>query len=208
MTDLTVISLEHRDVERVAQIHIAAFPQSFLSKLGPAALSRYYDWQFRGPHLVVAHGIEIHGRLAGFCISGVFRAAMLGFLRRNLGLLARELVRQPGLVFTRLFAGRLAYGLYLFVRPRGEAAKSLENPYRILSLAVHPDFHGMRIGHTLLEAAELAARTSGVAQMSLRVDPLNGPAIHLYKNHGWSECLEGGCWQGLMVRALRDARLT
>lgn len=207
MTDLPVISLDPRDVERVAQVHIAAFPHSFLSKLGPAALSRYYAWQLCGPHFVVAQGVEIHGRLAGFCISGVFRAAMLGFLRRNLGLLARELVRRPGLVCTRLFAGRLVSGLYLFLRPRGEAVKSLDNPYRVLSLAVHPEFHGEGIGRTLLEAAERAARTSGVAKMSLRVDPFNEPAIHLYKSQGWSECLEGGCWQGLMVRALGDAGL-
>ncbi|MBL8291813.1 MAG: GNAT family N-acetyltransferase [Bryobacterales bacterium] len=173
-----------------------------MSRTGPSAVTRYYDWQFLGPQSVTAQGVHLDGRLAGFCISGVFQAAMLGFLRRNLGLLAREIVRHPRLLFTPLFAERLLFGVYLFLRPRGEAAGPLENPYRILSLAVHPDFQGRGVGRALLEAAELAALASGVSTMSLRVDPLNETAIRLYKNHGWRESLEAGKWRGLMVRVL------
>lgn len=202
MSEVPIIPLGPADLEQVARIHCASFPQSLLSRMGTSAVTRYYEWQFLGPHRVTALGVHLDGRLAGFCISGVFQAAMLGFLRHNLGPLAWELVQHPRLLFTPLFAERLLSGVYLFLRPRGEAAGPRENPYRILSLAVHPHFQGRGVGRALLEAAELAALAAGVSKLSLRVDPLNETAIRLYKNHGWRESSEGGKWRGLMVRVL------
>ena len=76
-------NLKLHDLPAVSQIHLAAFPNSALSKLGPEAIRRYYEWQLTGPHDVTALGSFLDDKLVGFCFGGIFRGAMSGYLYKN-----------------------------------------------------------------------------------------------------------------------------
>ncbi|MGC1381256.1 MAG: hypothetical protein WA814_09590, partial [Candidatus Baltobacteraceae bacterium] len=90
--------LRPAELPAVAAIHAAAFPESWLTALGPATIERYYDWQLRGPHEAYPFSASLDGRLAGFCFGGIFPTAISGFLRRNRAHLAWRVVARPRLV--------------------------------------------------------------------------------------------------------------
>ncbi len=58
---------------------------------------------------------------------------------------------------------------------------------RLYSLAVEPDSWGQRIGHSLLVAAERAARLNGRAAMRLEVRTDNRDALRLYRHNGYQD---------------------
>ncbi len=134
--------LTRDDLTRVAEVHVQAFRDSAITKLGKEAARRYYEWQLTGPHDCQAIGAFIDGALAGFCFGGVFRGAMSGFLRANrLFLIGRVLVH-PYLLADPLFRSRLFDGLHVLRRFRRSQAPTRQTrkktPDAFLSMAVDP----------------------------------------------------------------------
>ncbi len=63
-----------------------------------------------------------------------------------------------------------------------------------LTIAVAADWRGRGVGTALLAALLDAARTAGVAAVSLSVEPTN-PAVRLYEHHGFVRVgAAGGSW--------------
>ena len=89
----TLQNLDRQSIQGMASLHRSAFPGSLLSRLGSGVVSRYYVWQLEGPHDIDAAGIFRDGELSAFCIGGVFRGAMSGFIRKNLTVLACAVLR-------------------------------------------------------------------------------------------------------------------
>ena len=199
--------LDPGDLPAIADVHLAAFPESALTALGREAVRRYYEWQFTGPHRLWAFGVELDGRLAGFCLGGVFRGSMSGFLRRNRVFLLVRMAARPALIAAPLMRRRLSVALRSLTAARPARVADAGGPERdasfgILSIAVRPDCQGHGLGQLLMARSEESARAGGFARMHLHVHPQNRQAIRFYEASGWRRVAQRGEWTGNMVKQL------
>jgi ribosomal protein S18 acetylase RimI-like enzyme len=191
------------DLPTVAAIHCAAFPSSWLTKLGNAAVVRYYAWQMEGPHEAYVFGATIDGKLSGFCFGGIFPTAIAGYVRRNWALLAWRLLIHPSLLRSPLLAERLqrAFRALFQSGPKARPAtgSSAKRPFDILSIAVDPGVQRMGLGQLMMERARALAGEHGFHVMTLMVNTENQQAVRFYEKIGWERALMNGEWRGNMI---------
>jgi len=189
----------------VATVHLEAFADTALTRLGRETVRRYYEWQLVGPHDATNLGAFRGGELAGFCFGGIFRGAMGGFLRAHRNYLAWRVATHPWLALSPLFRDRMAESLRILRRtakPKSPATKPRVQPFGILAIAVSPRFQGLRVGQQLMGAAEAVARARGFAEMHLSVNADNARAIGFYEALGWRKLQRNGRWLGEMTKPL------
>lgn len=209
--NIRVTRLTEAELSAVAAIHLAAFPESALTKLGHGAVERYYEWQLTGPHECVALGARLDGRLAGFCFAGVFRGALGGFLRRNRIYLAGQVLLRPWLLGNPLFRERLGAGWKSLRRAMRRTPSRLpsvpgqatERAFGILAIAVDPLCGRAGVGRCLMSETEKEAVGRGFATMSLSVNADNTAAIRFYEKLHWKPVLKEGSWSGQMSKQLK-----
>ena len=197
----------------ISDVHLAAFPDSALTKLGKEIVRRYYEWQMIGPHKAVNIGAFDGEQLVGFCFGGVFRGALGGFLERNRRYLIRQTLTHPWLLFNPLFRERASFASQRIFRrfslrkpatvsavssPRAETVPS----FGILSIAVAPQYQGSGAARLLMEYSEAAAVGRGFKRMHLTVHPSNARAVHFYEKMGWQREEQGEVWSGSMSKPL------
>lgn len=199
------------DLDAVAFIHLRAFPDSALTRLGWETVRRYYSWQLKGPHDSLCIGAFDDTTLTGFCFAGIFRGAETGFFRENFFFLSWHLITQPRFLINKKVRTRIMDGLgeikqLLLKRRKKTTGKTPENEkFGILSIAVDPMQQGTGIGRLLLNKVEQSARDRGFRRMRLSVHPFNQQAISFYEGNGWDKKLpEEGGWQGVMIKCLDD----
>ncbi len=199
-----------RELAAIAAVHRLAFPDRGLSLLGDEAVRRYYDWQLTGPHDSVALGAFDGPALVGFCVAGVFRGAMSGFLRTNRAFLARRLVTRPGLLADVVVRDRArrAIGALARRRPRTVPAPAGGASFGILAVAVAPACRRRGVGRQLVAAVEDVARARGFDRIGLTVDAGNDAAIRFYEALGWVRTPAGAAWSGRMERSIDAPRPT
>lgn len=170
------------DLKAIVNVHLNAFPDFFMSKLGPRFLHQYYRCILEYPRglLVMEESNEgCIGFVAGFVDSASFYrelqrrrivlsvAACVGILRRPhslIPLLANE--RRTKL------AARLP---------------SDPNTAELSSLAVLPDASGLGVGSRLLRRFVDAARDRGAAKIVLTTDADdNGAVNQFYQKRGFA----------------------
>jgi ribosomal protein S18 acetylase RimI-like enzyme len=199
--------LETTDLDRVTEIHLAAFPSSALTRLGKRPAWKYYEWLMIGPHDAVALGGYVDETLAGYCFGGIFRGALSGFLRQNRGLLVRSVLTRPWMIANPLFRERLMLGVDLLrKRPHYRSktpTRNLGPSFGVLSIAVHPDYQGLGLGKALLTESEAIARQRGFPRMKLSVAYNNIHAIRFYEAQGWQK-FPAEDWQGAMFKDLEN----
>jgi len=214
--ELRVAPLEKRDLNAVARVHIAAFEDSALSKIGREAVRRYYLWQLEGPHDVVALGAWRGEILVGFCFAGTFRGALMGFLARNRPFLLRRVLARPWLLWNPLFRDRIFLALRVLARRLREkatkrkqqnaapmssdVAQEIAPRFGILAIGVDPKAQGGGVGRALMEACENEAWRWGFEKMNLSVHPSNVQAVTFYEKQGWMRIAENGAWNGAMKK--------
>jgi ribosomal protein S18 acetylase RimI-like enzyme len=191
------------DLPAVAAIHCAAFPSSWLTKLGNAAVVRYYAWQMEGPHEAYVFGATIDGKLSGFCFGGIFPTAIAGYVRQNWALLAWRLLIHPSLLRSPLLAERLQRAFRALFQSTAKARPATgerrKPPFDILSIAVDPGVQRMGLGQLLMEHARALAGENGFHVMTLMVNTENQQAVRFYEKIGWERALMNGEWRGNMV---------
>lgn len=207
MADVVVAPLTDRDLDRVVEIHVAAFPDSTITRFGHEAARRYYHWLMHGPHDAALVGAWHEGRLVGFCAAGVFRGAMNGFLRKNRLYLARRIATRPWLAFDSLIRDRMVTAVKItlrYSRARAQPASPAPLPaFGVLAIATDPTVRGAGAGRALMLEAEARAKNAGHARMVLTVAPQNERAIRFYEQLGWTRFSDGrGGWTGSMQRQL------
>lgn len=207
-----IAPLGSQDLPAVVAIHSAAFPDSYLTKLGPRVVEDYYRWQLIGPHPdPVALGVWRHGHLVGFVVGGIRRKAVVGFAQRHAARLAWELAKRPQLLrgARGSAAGPVARQLLRVVLPNRPApvgqpptdrpptdqpGSTADAPVPagprvpssgILAIAVAPAEQGTGAAAELLDAAADLARARGFGRMHLTVSIDNGRARAFYTKHGW-----------------------
>ncbi|MFN2444316.1 MAG: GNAT family N-acetyltransferase [Vicinamibacterales bacterium] len=196
-------------LQTVAEVHCAAFPDSALSTLGTEAVRRYYEWQLSGAHDSVALGAFVEGEVGGFCVGGVFRGKMSGYLRQNRWFLISRLARHPWLIARTSFRARLVSALRilkLLPQPKNAVAlyrDSDPTSFGILAIAVHPRSQGLGVGRVLMAEAEAIARRRGFRAMNLSVHVTNQQAIRFYEGLEWQRRpAPNSVWQGEMTKCL------
>lgn len=206
LSAVKVNDLGQRDLNDVARVHVKAFPESVLTKLGHEAVRRYYLWQLLGPHDCQAVGVYYDQQLAGYCFGGVFHGALSGFLNTNRVFLAVRLILRPHLVLNSLIRKRIARALPALRRGTRRSKKTEEATARrsfgILAIAVDPERQGEGLGSRLMQEAENRALERGFASMHLTVSPENSKAVRFYEQQGWSRVLEDSKWTGQMRKPL------
>lgn len=202
-----VRSASEADLQSVAQLHLAAFPDSVLGKLGVEAVRRSYRWQLTGPHDITALVAVDRDRVVGYMFGGVFRGATIGFVKRERWFLLTRLLRHPTVVLNSVGRDRLRLaGRLLVRRPSSNAAAPAterQPSFGVLAIAVDPSSQGSGIGSRLMQAAVDEAQALGFNSMSLTVHPTNEGALHFYRSLGWVEDAESdGSWNGRMTFVL------
>lgn len=195
----------------VAAVHMRAFPDSALTRLGSEAVRRYYEWMLLGPYDQAALAAWINGKIVGFLFGGCYRGSMEGFMKKNALFLALNTLRKPWLVTNAIFRERIRFGFENFHKKTSTCASGVaaqpsagKKPrFGVLAIAVDPAAQGMGIGQTLMAAAEEVARVRGFARLTLTVHVDNTQAIRFYEKQGWTRVLDAaGEWKGAMRKEL------
>ena len=206
MTEIIVRDAVEKDLEWISNIHIKAFPNSALSKLGAESVKRYYEWQLVGPHECLSLVALLDEKIVAFCFSGVFKSALGGFLQKNRNFLIVRVFFHPWLLFNEIFREKIFEALRsLKVLPKkkqdtDQLPKKKMRSYGILSIAVDPDVQTKGIGRLLMEKAENNAIEKRFEQMHLSVNSDNLQAINFYLGLGWVK--KGDPWTGSMIKNL------
>jgi len=206
--EVRVSPLSPADLEQVVRVHIAAFPDSALTKLGRKVVKLFYEWQMFGVEHLVKLGVWDNSGLAGFCIGGATGGSMSGFLRKNRFYLMLHVLSHPWLVLNPIIRDRALLALRLLRRVRTVQSTMPGSPEKrrdslgILVIAVDPQRQGRGFGRALMDATEAMARQSGFKQMHLTVHPDNVKAIAFYERLGWTKVMDGQQWSGGMRKLL------
>ena len=204
----TIAPILDHDLPAVALVHTRAFLDSALTRLGPEAVRRYYEWQLHGPHEHHCIGVFQQDCLVGFAVGGIARGALAGFVKKNKWFLLGQIFRKPGLVFSG--RGRRAIvSAFLALRRFRKPSKvplpeKLERPksFGILAIAVDPVCQGKGVGLQLMEHLERIARNHHFPRMHLSVNVKNIQAIRFYEKLSWVRGGANPVWNGFMEKHL------
>lgn len=211
MKSLTIRSVASHDLAAVAAVHSAAFPEAALTRFGRESIRRYYQWQFENARDLIFLVAWFDGRVVGFVCAGSFRHALGGFVRREWPYLVFRALSRPWLLLNRLTFVRVKMAVRLLSRSGGpvgvvtedqNAQQEQSRRFGVLSLATHPSHGGRGVGRTLMAQVETHARSKGVRQLRLTVDPHNDRAVDFYSRLGWRREPSDGAWSGSMVKDL------
>jgi len=205
---ISQIQLHH--LAQVTCVHIRAFPESALTRLGPEAVRRYYEWQLVGPHGHHFIGIFDNSVLLGYAVGGTSRGAMSGFVHRNKGFLVRRVVARPWLLLGTEFRSRIsAATASLLPSAKQPLVQRTEIPPRsfgILAIAVDPTAQRKGIGRLLMDSLAQAAMDNDFDHMHLSVAAANTQAIAFYEGLGWTRLPHGKGSGFLMLKDLSRSR--
>jgi ribosomal protein S18 acetylase RimI-like enzyme len=221
--DLTVRAAQPADLDAMARIHLASFPDAAITMLGQEAARRYYEWQSEPVHDAVALVALDGERLVGFCVGGVFRGALSGFLRRNALFLVGAVSSRPAVLMDARFREKIRTGVRLLGRlarrrathlfSRNEARLPVAGgpqirSFGILAIATEPGSQLGGVGRALMAAADAEARRRRFRRMNLSVHPSNERAVRFYEALGWLRVQHRGRWLGEMEHWLEDSPST
>jgi ribosomal protein S18 acetylase RimI-like enzyme len=196
---IEVRPMTQRYLGDVVAIHLAAFPNFFLSFLGPRFLRVFYGF-------IVSDGIAIvalsDGKLAGF-VAGVSEPRL--FYRR---LMRRRFVRLAlAITPTVLRHPSTLARVALRARQRTGADGHEPEGAELMSLAVDPGQEDRGIGRALVAAFIKRVGASGEKRLWLTTDAAdNDRVIHFYESQGFSRSREFVTAEGrAMVEMTRDS---
>ncbi len=166
------------DVSRAVEVHLAAFPDFFLSFLGPRFLALFYGEAIAlGEIALVA---DLDGSLAGLVMGSVQPGRFFkALLRRRL--VAFALAAAPRVLRRPSSALRVARAL---LKP-SQAARG-DGTATLMSLAVRPDAQGSGGGRALVLAFRDEAARRGARKVDLTTDKVgNARANAFYRSLGF-----------------------
>lgn len=178
MADPRVVALRPEHIEQCVRLHRQAFPDFFLSQLGPRFLAEFYRAFLDAPDAVTGVAVDGEGRVLGVLV-GTTRPG--GFFSRLLkqrwfafaGTSLVLILRRPSAIPRLLRA----------VRYRGEVPLEVTGAL-LSSICVAPEGQGRGIGSLLLRHFEESIRSLGSAY--LVTDRIGNDATNaFYVRNGW-----------------------
>jgi ribosomal protein S18 acetylase RimI-like enzyme len=203
----TIRILSENDCADIAQIHLLAFPESALTRLGYEAVKRYYEWLFTGPYDGLAAGVFSDARLVGFVFAGYYRGSLSHFVSRNRSFLFTRILTHPWLAFNSIFLDRIKLALHVLQpkKVKGQSPQPPPNKYfGILAIAVDPGLQKSGIGKLIMDFTEKAALERGYTKIHLTVHPTNINAVRFYEKIGWQRVLTQAPWKGAMMKEISE----
>ncbi len=178
---MLVRPISEKELEIVVKIHLQAFHNFFLSKMGSSFLFAYYRAFLRNGNSVFL-GCYQDDKLLGFCAASTLSKGF-NFL----------LVRQNLLVFTIqgikvLFSKPMAL-VHLYRNFSKNVSDRLDeqNYAELYSIGVSPEFQGKGIGRILFNNLESSLRNKACEQLSLTTDLFNNDkTLSFYKGLGFN----------------------
>lgn len=170
-----------RDIDAVANVHLAAFPGFFLTSLGRKFLSEMYRGFLNHPSGIFFVAEE-GGEVMGFAAGSSAPAAFFSELRRRRALFfllwaLPALLRHPTVVIQKLLSA---------IFYRGDKPTGLEGGALLSSIGVRPDAVGKSVGKRLLHDFENEAFSRGVDFVYLTTDEAGNDRVNkFYKNNGY-----------------------
>lgn len=178
--DFHIAPLAPNDVDMVVKLHLRAFPDFFLSFLGPRFLREFYFSFLMDPVGMAFVARSEQDGVVGAIVGPLDPRGFFGRLLRRrwwaFGLASlAALLRRPS------SASRLARALvYRGEAPAGQVRALLS------SIAVSPDAQGKGIGRALVERWLDEARSRGARGCFLTTDAENNYAVNrFYLSQGW-----------------------
>jgi len=187
LVDIQLKQLKQDDCISAARIHLAAFPNSSLTKLGVEAVKRYYLQQMVPTNDCIAVGAYDNGQMIGYIFAGIFHGVLTGFVNNNRWFLVTRVLFHPWLVLNPMFREAIKLALSKFKQKKSSHIKTnMKKPdFVVLSIAVDPKVQQKGIGQLLMDYAEHEAIKRGFKRMVLTVNPLNKKAINFYEKNMW-----------------------
>lgn len=178
--DIKIRKLYNRDARKVAKLHMAAFPNFFLSFLGERFLIEFYRSFTEKSKEVGLVAQTSEGKLLGVVVgprnpSGFFRRLLVKRWPQFCLAGSLALIKRP------LIAPRFFRAIFY----RGESPRG---PVRALlsSIAVAPEAQGAGVGRALVDKWVEQMRTQGVLGCYLTTDAIDNAVVNsFYKSLGW-----------------------
>ena len=177
---MNVVSLEKIYIDDIVEVHMRAFPDFFLTFLGPSFLKEFYNSFLEddaGMGFIALENNQVLGAIVGPLVPDGYFKRLLKRRWLTFCLASFTAVLKKPSVFGRLFRA---------VFYRGEAPE--QGPQRSLlsSIAVDPDTQGKGVGKALVEAWLAEAQKRGSKGCFLTTDKDNNEAVNgFYKKMGW-----------------------
>ena len=172
------------DADLVVPIHIAAFPEFFMTQLGPSFLREYYRCVLAYPFgilLTEKKSEKCVGFVAGFIDPPSFYRELRRRRTRLVLAAALQIVRQPARLLT-LFGNYRHAG---DVAHRGSEGDTAE----LSSLAVRPDASGQGVGSRLVQRFIVVATRHGARRVVLTTDAMNNNSANRFYQKLGFECV-------------------
>ena len=176
----------------VSKIHIDAFPEFFLTRLGYGFLCELYRGFLNLPEGILLVAEDAWGEVIGFVAGTVAPDHFFAELRRARAVhfvlhAIPALIKQPPLVAAKLYSA-LSY--------RGDKPARLDGGALLSSIAVAPGAVGKAVGKALLERYEDEASARGAPFVYLTTDEVGNDLVnHFYTRNGYvveSRFMQGG----------------
>jgi ribosomal protein S18 acetylase RimI-like enzyme len=182
-----IVRANKHHIEPIVRIHLASFPDSFLTKLGPSMLTVIYEEMSKPPlgfcWVYIQNG-QVLGFLSGSYIpSGRFYNRIFRKRIWPLGLaLMTKVIRSPKIL---LDLGRRVPNVFGNRKPPREefvSSPPTGKVAHILSIASSPAFQGQGVGTSLLRAAVDNLQVEGHDYVHISFLADNVAAKRLYEN--------------------------
>jgi ribosomal protein S18 acetylase RimI-like enzyme len=174
---VSIARMRPAHVPAVVDVHLASFPQFFLSMLGPRCLALLYGEILREHGCAAFVALDAQADVVGF-VAGVGRQDRF-FLR---------LAKRRWLGFGVASAGAALRRPWIIPRllralTHHRVAARATAPALLMSLAVRPELAGKGIGRQLVRRFLAAMKSQQVAAVSLTTDRYNNEAVNrFYQN--------------------------
>jgi ribosomal protein S18 acetylase RimI-like enzyme len=188
------------DLNKMAECHKSAFPNSLSSKMGNLFIKKMLSWYIvdqRGVLFYVSENNKIIGYCGGIIIKKAglpgaatsitqfcFKTFIFSFLLRPWLIFHSENVKRISFIKRNFF---LKIGL---VKNKNKNKNNnsqfpFQPSWGLVVIGVDSKFHGKGIGRVLLMEFERLAKIDKVQKVSLSVKSTNRQAIKAYENNGW-----------------------
>ena len=176
----TIIKVKHKNIGKIVEIHIKAFPSFFMTELGPKFLMKYYNMVL-SYHKGIFLAAEIDGLITGFVAGFLEPSQFYAFLNKNKIDIGKTiipvLIRKPMLV-SKLFAN--------FRRVNKFSFEEKKNECELASIAVDPTHSGHGVGKKLVKSFLDEAEKLGAEFVYLTTDAKNNDYVNgFYKSLGF-----------------------
>jgi hypothetical protein len=191
----------------MTQVHLSAFSNSLLTRLGFDVVSKYYEWQFtdiiKYKKKIFALGVFYGDEMAAFIIFGISRNAKIGFLKKNWAFLIFKVLSKIGKFKINEIIEIMSNFNYLIKKIRvknnlyvQERINEKES-FGILVIACKIEFQGRGFGTLLMRNAEKIAKKNESLSIRLSVRDSNENAQKIYEALGYVKVLDiNGNWLG------------